>query len=1440
MENTTPQQSEGAVPAFSSASTPVTTAPAVVAPIMDATTTGMPPSPPSSMKKIIIAAVALLVVGGVGAYAYLNSAATPAAPKTIAQKANPNEPPPTLEVADDNGLKGSFVDTTQGTLQFDNTDITNFASKQASLQAIYGNPATLVAGTNYLFANNDMTMADVYAAINPAANRILLATYNLGENGNATGFYTYPKGPFKGTFDIEHDTVNPQSGSLAKVLVKKNRAIVILAEKPSTVYGLHNSVEEPINALTSALLPADNVNGWTLVALKSGKLTDVIAPFKDRVASLWLLNSQNAFDQKADISATSTTTITNSHIAWVNLNTKAAITSGFSDSNPDPCIASNTCSTAPTLTLATPTPTITQGQELVVNLTGKNLIGATVAGPDSASTGLSILANSYKVTDTSISFIVVASATATPAPATAPANFKITAGTPATLFTQPIIVAAKAATDAGFTVFPIAPQTITQGTSLAVSLDGVNLTDATVAVTPAVTGLTISTPVATATNLSFTITTTAATPAGAATLTITAGGKTFTLPVNIIAAPTLTALATAPVVTQGQEISVNLVGTNLATATITAPATTTKLYISEASKKITATSISFTLSAGIDAPTTTPADIVITVGTTVFKQSVSVKAMVAATDPSITSLPLAVVDVIQGTPKVITITGTNLTGAKLSYPTTATGLTITEGVVGTAAKPGTELKFTVNTTTATPVGLTNVFIKIGADATAVTFTQPIMVKTVADTTAPTVTAVTPAPVAPATTVATTAPITATFSEAMDVTTITTTTFTLTSGTTAPVAVAGTPTLDTTKLVATFAPTSPLAVNTTYTATITTGAKDLAGNALAAAKTWTFTTAAVVPAGTLPAPTALVLNPATTTPDMTKKFSLAWTAPVSPVATDKVSYIWKIVSGAAADSAAFEAPAANVIWGLTKGYSATGVNGQDATCYVGNKWSCTTADIDQQAIRDKMAKTPGTYTWGVQAYTSGATPLTSPWALSSFTTVAAAPAETDTFAVPLKTCVVSATETCVAAALTSITPQTDLTLATLKSTGLAFTGVNTNTSSYYLMGGKYFLSYNWSLHNDTKNKDISAMASGWNNPPLTGTPAVLAACAQFNKWLCPSGTFSNTLFATGVDAGDTLTLTGIVYDGKTSSPWKTVTFKVAGAAAPAATITLKPAGAAPTKPVFTSPLQGKSFTLTELQANGLSIAATDTNNTSFSKDKDGTYYMQYSLLLKSEVVTGWPVFWSSGTGFAADATKINDTCITPLTAPTAVSAITCPKGTIPASVFNDPKFVPGVYGISLTVSDGQSTTTESFVEFTITGAAPADTTKPTVISSIPTYGTPVTVNPTISASFSEAMNASTINNTTVILAKNSAPSIPIPVTVTPGTSNVTIVPTSALENSIAYLVKITTGVKDLAGNALAADYFWSFLTTDPYVAPSSKTDEECQAEGYQYADGDECY
>lgn len=114
----------------------------------------------------------------------------------------------------------------------------------------------------------------------------------------------------------------------------------------------------------------------------------------------------------------------------------------------------------------------------------------------------------------------------------------------------------------------------------------------------------------------------------------------------------------------------------------------------------------------------------------------------------------------------------------------------------------------------------------------------------ADVTAPTVTGTNPAHNAVGVAV-----ITASFNESLDPATVSASTLTLTGP--GATAVSGTVSYTSSPSIARFTPAASLAAGTTYTATVTTGVEDLAGNALAAAYLWSFTTAATTGAQTAP-------------------------------------------------------------------------------------------------------------------------------------------------------------------------------------------------------------------------------------------------------------------------------------------------------------------------------------------------------------------------------------------------------------------------------------------------------------------------------------------------------------------------------------------------------------------------------------------------------------
>jgi hypothetical protein len=124
---------------------------------------------------------------------------------------------------------------------------------------------------------------------------------------------------------------------------------------------------------------------------------------------------------------------------------------------------------------------------------------------------------------------------------------------------------------------------------------------------------------------------------------------------------------------------------------------------------------------------------------------------------------------------------------------------------------------------------------------------------------------------------------------------------------------------------------------------------------------------------------------------------------------------------------------------------------------------------------------------------------------------------------------------------------------------------------------------------------------------------------------------------------------------------------------------------------------------------------------------------------------------------------------------------------------------------------------------------ADSTPPTVTQVSPLENAPpISTNTTVTANFSETMNAATINATTFTLT-NTATNSQLPATVSYNETDntATLTPISALANSTTYRATVTTGAQDLAGNALDQDpntadnqaKTWTF-TTEALFAPSN--------------------
>ncbi len=180
--------------------------------------------------------------------------------------------------------------------------------------------------------------------------------------------------------------------------------------------------------------------------------------------------------------------------------------------------------------------------------------------------------------------------------------------------------------------------------------------------------------------------------------------------------------------------------------------------------------------------------------------------------------------------------------------------------------------------------------------------------------------------------------------------------------------------------------------------------------------------------------------------------------------------------------------------------------------------------------------------------------------------------------------------------------------------------------------------------------------------------------------------------------------------------------------------------------------------------------------------------------------------------AMDPTTITTSTFTLLQGATPVAGSVTYAGT--TATFTPSTFLLSLAPYSATITTGAKdqagTALASNYVWTFTTGATSDITPPTVTSTVPLNGaTGVPIGSKLSASFSEAIDPNTITTTTFTL-QQAGTSVPGSVTYVGTVASLT--PTSALASLTTYTATLTTGVKDLAGNALTSNYVWSFTTS----------------------------
>ncbi len=158
---------------------------------------------------------------------------------------------------------------------------------------------------------------------------------------------------------------------------------------------------------------------------------------------------------------------------------------------------------------------------------------------------------------------------------------------------------------------------------------------------------------------------------------------------------------------------------------------------------------------------------------------------------------------------------------------------------------------------------------------------------------------------------------------------------------------------------------------------------------------------------------------------------------------------------------------------------------------------------------------------------------------------------------------------------------------------------------------------------------------------------------------------------------------------------------------------------------------------------------------------------------------------------------------------------------------------GVYGYGASGFPSQSWNASNYwVDVVFVASIGPDTAPPTITSTSPVDGTiNVPIDSALIVAFSEAMDASTVNNTSFELKDANGTLMAAQVSYDQATYSASLTPAAPLEPAANYTATVkggTGGVADSAGNTLLADASWSFTaaladTTAPVVITLSPAD-----------------
>ena len=631
----------------------------------------------------------------------------------------------------------------------------------------------------------------------------------------------------------------------------------------------------------------------------------------------------------------------------------------------------------------------------------------------------------------------------------------------------------------------------------------------------------------------------------------------------------------------------------------------------------------------------------------------------------------------------------------------------------------------------------------------------------------------------ATNVAVSQALSAAFSVAMNPATLNTTTFTVTA---AGSPIAGTVTYTAAGNIATFTPAATLPNATTLVATINTGAQNTAGTALADNYTWTFTTAAAPPPPV--SPTILSTTPpnaATGVPvnqAISATFSTAMNAATingaSFSVTDDGSAIAGTVSYNAASDVATFTPTASLPASTTLVATITSAAQSSAgTALASNyTWTFTTVAITPPSV---VSTNPAN-----EATTVALTTVPSA-TFSTAMTAATVNSSTFTITGPGGRAVEGSVSYNTATLTGSFTPAAALAASTTYVATIT-TGAQ-NTAGTALAN-----SYSWTF---TTVPGLTPPTVTSTNPLNNATNAAIAQTV--------SATFSTAMNATTLN-GSTFLLQGpggtavegtVTYTAGTNTATITPAAHLAYGTTYIATITT---GAQDSAGTSLASLYTFSFTTVPSPAPPTVLSTVPANGATGVLPAQAVSATFSAAMNPATLNTATFTLASSSGQAASGAITYNATTLTATFTPAA-------------ALLTSTTYVATITTGAQSVAGAGLTANYVWVFRTAPAATP-----PTVISTVPANDAAgVALNQGLSATFSDAMNGTTLSAATFTVTAPGGVAVAGTVGYTVTGSVATFTPTAAFAPLTTYVATITTGAEDLAGTALAANYVWTFTT-----------------------------